>query len=177
MSSSKKSTKKAASFLKDKQPNAKRFKSLIGFCESAESDEEINSFFNNNHELIFTVLSEKWSELFTVQKKGSKTHLVEIQHCVTILKKIITHLGALIKKKWRLDKLSAIIKQGLMGGNKQQIRISFLELLLQFINTLRSPSNEDIDHLISAFASAINLAPFTVADTAHPTKLKIQTPG
>jgi hypothetical protein len=135
-----------------------------------EPNEQLK-FYQDQQELIFTVLTEKWNELEVSTKKGGKTHTQEVVDCLEVLKKIVTLLQPQIKRKWKYDKIGAMIQQSLMVSNKPVIRLTGYSILLYFIEGLQTPSNEQIEEQIVWFSGAVNLKPF-LKDSFSGVKLK-----
>jgi hypothetical protein len=118
-------------------------------------------------EKLFSVFFDKFLEEEQVVKKG-KSHTQEVLQLLETLKLMIRNLAENIAKRWKFQMFARIVLKTLYRGNLLEVRMSAFECLLLLMDIFGDDPDDNVQGFtIPAFATAIDLSPFTGEDSAQ----------
>ena len=140
-------------------------------------------FFLDCHSSVWKCLSDALQQVEAQQAEGGEgasgisRPLEEAQCVFSILSALITQSPQLLRSKWQLRPLVAILSQALRHGLVLQLRSSALCVLLQLVDCLQAQADAA---LLALLSSAVNLLPFASSSTAalqdHLCGLQLHSP-
>ncbi|GAM28814.1 hypothetical protein SAMD00019534_119900, partial [Acytostelium subglobosum LB1] len=153
-----KAKKKLAQFLDVSIDATKRFKGLSSFINNSD-DQEIDKVFKENSQNIYQTFVSTFSTYELGTYKLGKHHSAEkeVMKLNDLLKRILIHLEAMIKKGWQVKSIVNILEKMLGVENIHSIRQSAFSTLLFFLEVMEKPDR----HKLDLFAAIIDFTPYS----------------
>eukprot|EP01113_Clastostelium_recurvatum_P014293 TRINITY_DN1775_c0_g1_i4.p1 TRINITY_DN1775_c0_g1~~TRINITY_DN1775_c0_g1_i4.p1 ORF type:complete len:2361 (+),score=516.35 TRINITY_DN1775_c0_g1_i4:87-7169(+) len=140
-----KTQERLRSFLKDKNPTSKRYKSLTKLMRGEWADMmEEKQFYEKHHAAALSVLHTRFSEYEEDKKSKSTTsglasiipgrsQSLEISQFFENLRKLLLATRPITKTQLQLYHIATMVTRGLHRNNKHNIRVAAFEVLLNLL--------------------------------------------